>query len=53
MACAWLVRRFVDPGAEFLFVTSSQVLAVADKFGATPFDVEGVDFSHHGDNMYV
>ncbi len=50
VACAWLIKRFADPAAEFLFVTGSQVPAVAEKFDATPFDIEGVDFSHHGDH---
>ncbi|GGC68366.1 sulfurtransferase [Siccirubricoccus deserti] len=46
IACPWLIRRFVNPGAVFLFVAPSEVLAVADRFGATPFDVEGVFWSH-------
>ncbi len=49
IACPWLIRRFVDPGAEFLFVPPSDVLAVAEKYDATPFDVEGVQWSHRGD----
>ena len=48
IACPWLIRRFVDPAAQFLFVTPSQVMGVADKFGATPFDVEDVYWSHRG-----
>ena len=48
IACPWLIRRFVDPGAVFLFVAPSEVQAVADLFGATPFDVEGVFWSHRG-----
>ncbi len=48
IACPWLVRRFVDPGAVFLFVAPSEVLTVAERFGATPFDVEGVFWSHRG-----
>lgn len=46
MACPWLIRRFVDPAARFLFVAPGEVLAVADKFDATPFDVEDVFWSH-------
>lgn len=46
IACAWLIRRFVDPNAIFMFVTGSQVALVAEKFNATPFDVEDVHFSH-------
>lgn len=49
IACPWLIRRFVDPGAQFLFVAPSQVLAVAERFAATPFDVPDVAFSHRGD----
>jgi rhodanese-related sulfurtransferase len=49
IACPWLIRRFVDPGAQFLFVAPAEVLAVADRYGATPFDVDGVTFSHRGD----
>lgn len=49
VACPWLIRRFVDPNAKFLFVAPSQVLLVAEKFNATPFDVEDVVFSHRGD----
>jgi len=48
IACPWLIRRFVDPGAVFLFVAPQEVLDVADRFGATPFDVEGVFWSHRG-----
>ena len=50
MACPWLIRRFVDPAAQFLFVAPSEVLAVADRFEATPFDVEDVHWSHRGPN---
>lgn len=48
IACPWLIRRFIDPGAVFLFVASSEVTAVADRFGATPFDIEGIFWSHRG-----
>jgi rhodanese-related sulfurtransferase len=49
IACPWLIRRFVDPGARFLFVAPDQVLAVAEKFDATPFDIEDVHWSHRGE----
>jgi len=49
IACPWLIRRFVDPNAQFLFVAASEVLAVAEKFNATPFDIEGVFWSHRDD----
>lgn len=45
----WLIRRFVDPKARFLFVSPSEVSDVADRFGATAFDVEGVFWTHRGD----
>ena len=49
MACPWLIRRFVDTRARFLFVAPSEVAAVADRFEATPFDVEDVFWSHRGE----
>lgn len=48
IACPWLIRRFVDPKAQFLFVPPVEVMAVADKFGATPFDIENTFWSHRG-----
>jgi rhodanese-related sulfurtransferase len=49
MACHWLIRRFVDARAQFLFLAPSQVLNVADRFGATAFDIDGAPFAHHDD----
>ena len=49
IACPWLIRRFVDPEAKFLFVAPSEVAGVAERFGAAPFDVDGVFWSHRGD----
>lgn len=49
IACPWLIRRFVDPQAVFLFVAPSEVPAVADRFQATPFDIDGVFWSHRGE----
>jgi rhodanese-related sulfurtransferase len=49
IACPWLIRRFVDPNAVFLFVNASEVPGVAERFNAEPFDVEGVFWSHRGD----
>jgi len=46
IACPWLIRRFVDPDAEFLFVPGEEVLAVAAREGAIPFDVQGVELGH-------
>jgi hypothetical protein len=48
VACPWLIRKFVDPQAEFLFVPTDQVHAVADREQAIPFDVPNVEFGHHG-----
>jgi hypothetical protein len=48
VACPWLIRRFIDKDAEFLFVPVDQVLEQAEKLGATPFDVKGVELGHHG-----
>jgi rhodanese-related sulfurtransferase len=49
IACPWLIRRFVDPNAVFLFVAPSEVVAVGEQFKAAPFDVENVFWSHHGE----
>ncbi len=49
IACPWLIRRFVDPAAVFLFVAPLEVEAVADRFCATPFDIENVFWSHRGE----
>ncbi len=49
IACPWLIRRFVDPVARILFVAPAEVKAVAEQFGAAPFDIEGVFWSHRGE----
>ncbi len=49
IACPWLIKRFVDPAAEFLYVPVDQVLTVAEQEGAIPYDVPGVELGHHGD----
>ena len=49
IACPWLIRRFVDPNAVFLYVAPPEVEAVAERFGAMPFDIEGVFWSHRGE----
>lgn len=49
IACPWLIRRFIDPGAEFLYVPSVQVTARAAAEGAIPYDVPDVRFAHRGD----
>ncbi len=48
VACPWLIRRFVDPQAEFLFVPANEVMAVAEREGAIPYDVKDVELGHHG-----
>jgi hypothetical protein len=48
VACPWLIRKFIDPKAEFLFVPADEVMAVAEREGAIPFDVKGVELGHHG-----
>jgi rhodanese-related sulfurtransferase len=49
IACPWLIRRFIDPTARFLFVAPAEVAEVAARFDAIPYDIEGVTFSHRGD----
>jgi rhodanese-related sulfurtransferase len=49
IACPWLIRRFVDRNAVFLFVSASEVLAVAEQFHAAPFDIDNVFWSHRGE----
>ena len=49
IACPWLIRRFIDPSAVFLFVAPSEVAGVAERFNATPFDIDGVFWSHRGE----
>ena len=49
IATPWLIRRFIDPDAQFLFVARSEVMGVAERFGATPFDIEGAALSHEGE----
>ncbi|CDN56379.1 Superoxide dismutase SodM-like protein [Neorhizobium galegae bv. officinalis bv. officinalis str. HAMBI 1141] len=49
IACPWLIRRFIDPDAVFLYVPASEVSMVGSRFGATPFDIEDVFWSHRGE----
>ena len=48
VACPWLIRKFIDPKAEFLFVPAEKVMEVAGREGAIPFDVKDVELGHHG-----
>lgn len=49
IACPWLIARFIDKEPEFLYVPPSEVLAMAEKTGAVPYDVPGVEMTHVGD----
>jgi rhodanese-related sulfurtransferase len=49
IACPWLIRRFIDASAVFLFVEPAEVVDVADRFEAVPFDIDNVFWSHRGD----
>src|SRR5260370_42481173 len=46
--CPWLIKKFIAPQAEFLFVPADQVMEASRREGAVPFDVPGVEFGHHG-----
>lgn len=48
VACPWLIARFIDADAEFLFTAPADVVRQAREMGATPYDVEGVELSHDG-----
>jgi hypothetical protein len=50
IACPWLIARFIDTEAEFLFVPPAEVMNTARETGATPYDVPGVEMTHEGDN---
>lgn len=49
IACPWLVARFIDKGAEFLYVPAGEVLKVAEASGAIPYDIPGVQYGHEGE----
>ena len=49
IACPWLIARFVDPGAQFLYVPTAQVLDAAREHDAVPYDIPGVHFTHEGE----
>ncbi len=48
VACPWLIRKFVDPDAEFLFVPEDEVAEIARREGATSYDCKGDELGHHG-----
>ena len=49
IACPWLIHRFIDPHAEFLYVPAADVMQVARDSGATPYDIPGVEVGHVGE----
>lgn len=50
IACPWLIRKFVDPEAEFIFVPKDQVFSIAQQLDAIPYDIPGAEYSHEGDH---
>ncbi len=51
VACPWLIKHYIDPQAEFIFVPADQVAAKARELGATPFDIQGCELGHHGEDV--
>lgn len=51
VACPWLIRKFIDPQAAFIFVPAAEVATKAAELGATPFDIEGCELGHHGEDV--
>ena len=49
IACPWLIARFIDPSAEFLYVPADQVLTMAEETGAIPYDIPGAEYGHVGE----
>jgi hypothetical protein len=49
IACPWLIKRFIDPEAQFLFVPKDNVFSDAEKLGAIPYDIPGTEYSHYGE----
>ncbi len=49
IACPWLIHRFIDPNAKFIYVPTNRVVPVAKEIGGTPYDIDGVEFTHEGD----
>lgn len=49
VACPWLIKKFVDPDAEFIFVASGKVNEIVEKGGAIPYDTSGAELGHHGE----
>jgi hypothetical protein len=51
VACPWLIKKFIDPQAEFIFVPATQVESKGKELGATPYDIEGCELGHHGEDI--
>ncbi|HZF02671.1 MAG TPA: chromate resistance protein ChrB domain-containing protein [Methylomirabilota bacterium] len=51
VACPWLVKKLIDPQAEFIFVPAKEVESKAKELGATPFDIDGCELGHHGEDV--
>jgi rhodanese-related sulfurtransferase len=49
IACPWLISRFIDPNAEFIYVPKDRVVAEAEQIGGIPYDIDGVEFTHEGE----
>lgn len=49
IACPWLIKRFIDPEAELIYVPAANVLETTERLGATPYDVPNVEYGHHGE----
>ncbi len=49
IACPWLIARFIDKDATFIYVPTEQVLEKAEEYGAIPYDIAGVEYTHEGD----
>lgn len=49
IACPWLISRFIDKDAAFLYVPSTDVLQIADETGAIPYDIPGIEYGHVGE----
>src|ERR1700712_1467701 len=49
IACPWLIKRFIDPNAEIIYVPFAEVLTKAEELGAIPFDLPGVEYTHYED----
>jgi hypothetical protein len=51
VACPWLIKRFIDVDAEFIFVASAEVQTQARELGATSYDIDGCELGHHGEDV--